>query len=113
MSHLFVYLILILDVIKGFFSAIAVAGFSLILFDSYKEGSGSMNELIKNVKKFAWVPILSFLIFTFLPSTKQAVIIYIIPKITENRSIQDLPKKLIKVIDKYLDEEIKELVKRS
>jgi len=45
---------------------------------------------------------------TFIPKTKQAVLIYVIPKIVNNEQIQQIPDKLLEIANKQLDEWINE-----
>ena len=48
------------------------------------------------------------------PSTKEMAAIYLIPKIANNQHIQQIPDKALTVLEKYLDEWIKDqLVKKG
>ena len=50
------------------------------------------------------VPIVAvfFILKTFIPTTKEAAAIYIIPKISNNESVQEIPKIVAKLMDAKL-----------
>jgi len=51
----------------------------------------------------SWI---GFITKTMIPSTKQAAIIYIVPKVINNEHAKEIPENLIKFVNKYLEENI-------
>lgn len=81
-------------------------------FDTKKKRSVIKNIAISASFTFAFI-----LLITLTPSTKQAIAIYVIPKIANNKNIQKLttetPDKLYEVLDNYLDTKIKDIEKET
>lgn len=50
---------------------------------------------------------------TFLPSTKEAVAIYILPKIVNNEQIQKLPDNALQLMNTKMEEWIKDMTKEK
>ena len=51
-----------------------------------------------------------WLLAALCPSTKEMAAIYLIPKIANNEQVQQIPNKALTVLNKYLDEWIKDQV---
>ena len=43
-------------------------------------------------------------IYTCLPSTKEMAVIYVLPKIINNKQVQEIPKKFLKLADDWIEE---------
>ena len=58
-----------------------------------------------------------FIIFNtavkMIPTTKQMAVIYVVPKIMENKTIQELPNKFVKLADEWIEEFRPENVKND
>lgn len=84
---------------------------SLFMFAYDDDGSFMPIEKLKNISKHV---IISFIIFmlgvAFIPTTKEAYMIYglggTIDYIKENDKAKQLPDKFINYLDKWIDEEI-------
>jgi len=46
----------------------------------------------------------SWLAIAFLPTTKQACAIYVIPRIVNNKEVQELPEKVVDLANEWLEE---------
>ena len=87
--------------------------------ETYKEYSGCLDEYMRgykkwmrNAKRCAVIFFVSVFINIFIPSTKQALLIYgvggTIDYIKSNDTSKQLPDKCVKALDKYLDNLTKE-----
>jgi len=74
----------------------------------YEDEAKSMIKIGKWLKRLLPVGILFVLLAILIPTTKQACIIYVLPKIANNEQIQQIPQKLLDIGNKALDEWIKE-----
>jgi hypothetical protein len=100
-----------LDVITALFIAIAIVGIPacfLARLDMYSEQRKEFDATaIKNVKKFMPIVILIVLLRLFIPTTKEALIIYgignTIEYIQSNDKAKELPDKVIDALTKYVD----------
>jgi len=52
--------------------------------------------------------VIFILLAVFVPNTKQACTIYVVPKIINNEQVQQIPDKLLELGNKQLDEWIEE-----
>ena len=70
------------------------------------------NYLISKSKPFLWIGIIALIVLCFCPTSKQGYAIYGVGSTLDyvkNDSVaQELPPKVIKAIDKFLDEKIAE-----
>ena len=48
--------------------------------------------------------IVSFLVGTFLPTTKQMAAVLVVPTVVNNERVQQLPEKVLELVEKKLDE---------
>lgn len=128
MTSMFLYWIIKLSSIKSLFSCLcglfgtfSIIGFIVFIISKCYHGSYDIktNELygkeahnskmikdmfllIFKVSSILWV--VSLLINTFLPSTEEMAVIYVIPKIVNNESIQQIPEKLLNLANSWLNE---------
>lgn len=89
--------------------AFLALGFSLLMSDDVYEFPPS----IKKVFKYSiFVFVFGIIMATFIPSTKNLLIIYgvggTIDYVKENKDANKIPDKCIKALDKYLDDALKE-----
>jgi len=67
-------------------------------------------KFLKKIYKIVSVFLIFLIIFlTFCPSTKQAATIYLLPKITSNKSMQQLPSKTAQLLLTEVKKEINTL----
>lgn len=140
MSALELYLLIKLDAIIEFIgwlttpvSLVAVAAFVIYFMsriapiiyysmdDSTESGLKEIKAKCKSVhlvvfKVFLiaaliWLPLR--LTVALLPSTKEMAVIYVVPKVINNQSVQQLPNKLLHLSSEWLDELRPENVKKS
>jgi len=96
--------------------------------DEYEFGNTPSDDKIKDCKAMCgglrrpvfkvlllamliWLPFR--LIASLLPSTREMAIIYVVPKVTNNQSVQQLPDKLLRLSSEWLEELRPENVKES
>ncbi len=78
--------------------------------DDYDTGEKKVIEMIDlNFKKFLTIFIVAVLFYVFIPNSKTVSAMYLIPKITDNEQIQEMPEKLLKVMNGHLDKWILDL----
>ena len=68
-------------------------------------------KLLKLFKQIACIEVFLILLLIILPSTKQAAAIYFVPKVINNKQIQKMPSKLVKLANGWMDEQIKSIKK--
>ena len=115
MDYLLLYLILRLDALSSTISVLAgVTGCLFIiasLFFILNPEETNSAKLIRNNAR-PWLKGLGipFVIAGFLtvmtPDTKQAAVIYCLPKIVNNEQVQKIPEKLLDLSNTWLDEKI-------
>ena len=121
-----IYWITRLDAICNFLTAITVVSFLISAFtiifvvcnrteaNNYKEGSENWNYYMQRFKMFLsyfkrliFVAIVATFMNLFIPTTKQALLIYgiggTIDYIKSNDTAKQLPDKYIKALDKWVD----------
>jgi hypothetical protein len=116
MTEMEIYWITRLDSIKIFFSmlcvvssfiiGIAVISYIGIKVDGYNRQINNLTEL-NLAKKFMyfWIGIvISALVLTFLPTTKEMCAIKVIPLIADNEDIQAVSKEIPKLAHAWLEE---------
>ena len=104
-----------LDSINGWMVVIAiisvlVMGFLWIPY--YTEGLNGTKggkRIIRVYKITAAVFVVSSMICTFLPSTKEMVAIYLVPRMSNNDQVQKLPENVLKFMNKKLETWIGEM----
>ncbi len=128
MSGFTLYLILMLDNVRGIgFAASVLVGFIIaisiaVIITVHAFGDNEEinrfwdNILVKSKNTYFKITIiivfllllLSITIYMFIPTTKQMAVILITPKIINNEKIKEIPEKIIKIGEKYLDELLEE-----
>lgn len=68
----------------------------------------SRDILKKYIKLSVFAVVLGALLTTFIPSTKELVAIYAIPKVVNNEQVQAIPEKLLELANLKLDDLIQE-----
>jgi len=72
----------------------------------------SIEEEMHNLGRWLRIPItillIGILLFLFIPSTKEACAIYLIPKIINNEQVQHVPEKALRLLNAKFDEWIDE-----
>jgi hypothetical protein len=100
-----------LDVLSGLFLAtgvISVIIFVVWLFVQLSDGVGK-----KPSKIILVIGIISIIIGAMIPSTKEAEIIYVLPKIVNNKKIQKISDKMLEMTNLKLDEMIESLKEKK
>lgn len=128
MSHWTIYWVLILDSLKltatlasfllGVGLVIALVIWIAASCECKKYSAGEEDYFVRRISKiFSWIlgPIvaISLLFAVFVPNTKQAVAIWVTPKIVNNEQVQEIPQKGLKVLDKKLESYLDELKKEE
>ena len=124
MSAWIVYFVMILDNVCNWVGVLGplslISSLGVLAFYYFASYFGSedpeavrlktvLGSVIKWLIPFtACVAILSI----FLPTTKQACAIYVIPKIANNEQVQQIPDKVLEYGNKWLDEQLKDLDKK-
>jgi len=121
MNWFIVYLFLKLDALESLCFGIALI-LSILLFvffllsivwtaDAHgEEHKRREEEKDKFFAKFFYkklyisVFVICILLTTFLPSTQEFAVIYLLPKIVNNEQIQQIPNKALDILNKKLDE---------
>lgn len=52
-------------------------------------------------------------IITFLPTTKEAIVIYLVPKIANNQEIKEIPDLAVKAVKQWLAEKLEHIQRES
>lgn len=126
MSHLAIYVILMLDNINLFLTLLGVlslvAAIGCTLFGSFVDKGSYIDEndkeiaamLRKAAKKVLWpIAIFGILGMTLVPTTKQMAVIYVVPKIVNNEQVQGLADKSLGLGNSLLqlaDEYVKDMI---
>lgn len=118
MSMWLMYLILKLNAVSILFIAlpaiIIFASLITLLLMAISDDYGDMKITIKTwniVKKVLFWAIILFTVGVCMPTTEQAAIIYFVPKVLNNKQIQQMPNKLVTLANEWMDEQIKDLKK--
>jgi hypothetical protein len=125
MTGLQLYFLLMLDNITSIGSGIIVTAFLFLFFglmakgyqmmfsfefDSSNSDHVEMKKVINNTIKLSTIVlVISMLIFGFIPNTKQAAAIYLIPKLANNERVQQIPDKALTILEKKLDQWISDM----
>lgn len=104
-----VYFICMLDSIGVFFVIVGVI-LGVLSFVSFLR-KVSTEDILENKnnfsseKKFITLSVIMFLLCAVIPSTKQMATILIIPKLSNSDMVKELPKDLLKLIDKIVEDD--------
>ena len=107
MSAWEVYLLLKLDAIRALLIALAIISFIISVIASMIEPTKEISEkdLTLAAKYSLIVGLISFFFFIVTPSTKQAIAMYVVPKITKGQVSENIATYL----EQYLDIKLKDI----
>lgn len=113
MTHFQMYLITILDgvVALELLLAIGFGTFSLIAAFNWGFNSGlyGPSEAGKRIfYKSWWIPVIFSALFAVTPSTKQAIAIYVVPKVVNNQDIQAIGEDSLKLVKQWLEDQLED-----
>jgi len=113
MSYFLLYLILRLDSLSSIVlgMSIATAIITILVFAFNSESKESRKSVIPWIKGFGICFCIMLFSYIIIPNTKQAAIIYCLPKIVNNEHIQKIPDKLLSLSDAWLDEQLEKTIK--
>lgn len=110
-----VYLITILDNIKYCCKGAIIFTIICLVISFIVWAIAILSDEVQTVVRYRFFPILCAIILslsTFLtmlaPSSKQMAVIYIVPKIVNNQTVQQLPSHLMKLLDSYIENLMKD-----
>jgi hypothetical protein len=110
MSVLSLYVILKVGVVRG---ALFGVGFfvwvlTIIMFVAFAASSVKKGAAL--YKKKAWFFLCAFAGFilivvgSFVPTSKEMAALYVIPKLANSQGVQEIPSKILKLTDEWLEE---------
>ena len=122
MSMWFVYFLIKLDSLGNLFTATTIF-IGLVLFVSgivwvwcseqpTTAGEEKTRKFVEKhiMKKFYAILFVFFLtLTTLLPTTKQAIVIYALPKIANNEQVKELPSNAVKLINEKMKQWLEEM----
>jgi hypothetical protein len=114
-----VYLLVKLTAIGTFFGVTAIilgsCGFVGTVMYALEAESYRPSKNLKTWKPYlknAWIGTVIFAILCVAtPTTKQAAVIWLLPKIVNNEQVQAVPEKALKLLNKQMDEWLEENLK--
>jgi len=92
------------------FGLIIVSGYYIMETTSDYSNKDDLKIIKPIMKKLVAAVVVLWLLTALWPSTKEMAAIYLIPKIANNEHVQKIPDKALTVLNKYLDEWIKDQV---
>lgn len=116
-----VYLFTRLDaihVIAG--AAIVMAAIGLLLFGIHylfedmwerDDDNKEKKKTVKTIKRLVAVAISGLLVCVIIPSTKEAAVIYLLPKIANNEQVQKMPENFVKLLNTKMEAWIEDFEK--
>ena len=115
MDYLLLYLVLRLDAITA--TNITFAVITGILF-IVTLGTYILNPDVKLVrdtvklwiKRFGIPFVIILFLAVMMPGTKQAAVIYCLPKVVSNNQVQKMPDNLLRLANRWIDEQLNETV---
>lgn len=114
MDYFLFYLILRLDTLSSTSIILAIVAGVVFAVTLFICATNYNSDTDKKTRKAAKPWAISFgIVFAFtllfavgLPSTKQAAVIYCLPKIVNNEQVQKMPNNLLKLANQWIDEHI-------
>lgn len=97
----------------GLFIAILFLGIMWIIEMDNCGEDDIIKGLQKKIKSIFIIAIIVWILAALCPNTKEMAAIYLIPKIANNQHIQQIPDKALNILEKYLDEWIKDQTKKE
>lgn len=103
MTEFDVWLLMMLDPFRNFMLVTSIISIVFFLFMGLYQAieKDEYKFLLIHKKKLTLV-LFWILLSNIIPSTKQAVAIILIPKIINNEKVQEIPVKLLNIVDKKL-----------
>jgi hypothetical protein len=72
------------------------------------EGKEAVKGWLPKMKKFVIATLVFGFIAVAVPNTKEAAVIWLLPKIVNNEQVQEVPNKALKLLNKRMDEWLEE-----
>jgi len=104
MNGWLIYWITRLDALQAGFIVTLVVGTILSIVMSIAFFSEGWEPGKMWLKRFVSIAITAGLLLVFLPSTKEAVAIYLIPKIANNEQVQKVPEQALRMLNAKLEQ---------
>ena len=102
------YIFVMLDNIKEFFFILAILPFIVAVVSGVQYEDENNQKKTDRLKCRIIVCAIFFITVLmcgiFIPSTKQAAAIYLLPKIVENKGLQEMPDKIVNLGNEWLEE---------
>lgn len=113
MDYFLLYLILRLDVFSHISNIAAIVAGIIFAVTLIAYAVNYNNEKDKKASKpwainFGIVFIISLFFTIAVPNTKQAAVVYCLPKIVNNEQVQKLPDNLLRLANRWIDDQITE-----
>lgn len=113
MGHFELYLIMILDQVSGIskmvtcvcltvFVVLSVFRFIMVMED-YEEGAKMIRPWLKPLGISGAI---FLLLHMFTPTTNQAAVIYVLPKVVNNENVQEISEDLVELTRIWIDKQI-------
>jgi len=110
-----VYLITILDNVKYCCKGAVTFSIFCLAISFVVWVIAILGDNVHYIVRYKFFPIVCAIILTFstiftamIPTSKQMAVIYIVPKIVNNQKVQQLPSHLMKLLDDYIENLIKD-----
>lgn len=127
MLTLIIYLLGVVDAFKGAVTGIIITvvvaasiAYPLLCMDwhgSYGENKEKDNErrkkVFKSIKPVAIGMSLCLFFLIFTPTSKTLAAMYLIPKITSNKDMQEIPGKTLKILNSKLEQYITDIISKQ
>ena len=116
MSGWMVYLVLRLDIVVMSVLGVLITAGALVAFAamfSAMDGRFEGFSQHKLSRVLAGVVVVAFILVILIPNTKQACIIYVLPKVANNEQVQQIPEKLLDIANGWLDEQLSDFGKKQ
>lgn len=111
MTSLDIYLITILDNVKYCCKGAITFSIICLVISFVVWAIAILSDEVHSVVKYRFFPIICAIVLTFstvmtsvTPTSKQMAFIYIVPRIVNNKTIQELPESLMKLMNKYIED---------
>lgn len=118
MSHWTIYFILKLDALCNFFHFTAFISGGIALAAGmgwfiWAMESCEAPSAVKIIKRALPACILLSFLYAITPTTKQAAAIYLIPKVVNNESVQNISNNTLKLLEEYTSDLLREMKDKS
>ena len=120
MSSWFIYWLIIIGrlhelfIVLAFLSVFAIIAWELIMFAEYFDNNGEYAKKKRLLPiKFSFIIPLFIILSVFTPKLEEIVAIYLIPKMVNNESIQEIPEKALDLLESQIDKWIASVKKSN